>query len=344
MTQAMATNGHGTAREGFGERSLATTAETQSSAMQAQAQAAIQARFVMALQRPRSWEDVRVRILGECKRPGFAEVARYRKPIGKGVEGPSIRFAEACARYAGNLGVETVTTYEDHSKRIIHVTAVDYESNASFSADVTIAKVVERKNAGGRTVVAQRTNSYGEAVYLVEATEDELLNTVNALVSKATRTLILRLIPGDIVEEGQDACRATLRDRASKDPAGERKRIADAFAGIGVMPSDLAKYLGHPLEAIQPAELVELRQVYGTIRDGETTWREIVAAKESGVEAGSAEPAKKRGLADKIREKKASKAESAAASAPTEAPPHDPETGEIRDEPAPAMREPGEEG
>jgi hypothetical protein len=336
-------NGHGTMREGFGERSLATTAETQSAAMQAQAQAAVQARFVMALQRPRSWDDVRIRILRECERPGFAEVARYRKPIGQGVEGPSIRFAEACARYAGNLGVETVTTYEDGSKRIIHVTAVDYETNASFSADVSIQKVVERKNAKGRTVVGQRTNSYGDVVYLVEATEDELLNTVNALVSKATRTLILRLIPGDIVEEGQDACMKTLAQRASKDPAGERKKLCDAFAAIGVMPADLVRYVGHSLDALQPAELVELRKVYGTIRDGETTWREILVAREGGESAAGEAPSKKTTLADKIKAKKGAKAtaaEAAPAGKPAESEVEiDPETGEI----VPPPREPGED-
>jgi hypothetical protein len=330
----MTANGHGTMREGFGERSLAQTAETQSAAMQAQAQAAVQARFVMALQRPRSWDDVRVRLLNECRRPGFAEVARYRKPIGQGVEGPSIRFAEACARYAGNLGVETVTTYEDRHKRIIHVTAVDYETNASFSADISIAKVVERKDKKGRTVVGERVNSYGQTVYIVEATDDELLNTVNALVSKATRTLILRLIPGDIVEEGQEACVRTMREGAAKDPSGERKRLCDAFAGIGVMPGDLERFLGHGLDALQPAELVQLRQVFGTIRDGETTWREVMAARASD-DAGHAEDGgekKPAGLKDKLRGKREAKA------APANEPPHDPETGEIRE------REPGEEG
>jgi len=93
------------ATEAFGSRSLTRSAETATSAMQASATAAVQARFVMARQQPRSWDDVRVRVLGECKRPGFAQVARYHKPIGDGIEGPSIRFAEACARYAGNLGV-----------------------------------------------------------------------------------------------------------------------------------------------------------------------------------------------------------------------------------------------
>lgn len=335
MTQ---TTGNGALREGFGTRSIESTGETQTSAMQAHAQAAIQARFVMAMQRPRSWDDVRVRILRECKRPGFAEVARYRKPIGEGIEGPSIRFAEACARYAGNLGVETVTTYDDARKRMIHVTAVDYETNSSFSADISVEKRTERKNSKGRTVVGERLNSYGQTVYIVEATDDEILNTVNALVSKATRTLVLRLIPGDIVEEGQATCIDTLRNQAAKDPAGERKKLCDAFAMLGVMPDDLVKYVGHALESLQPAELVELRQAYATIRDGETTWREVIAQRDS---TSTDEPKKAATLTEKIKAKRGAKDKAVETKAPSS--PfieYDAVTGEI----VPPAREPGEEG
>lgn len=338
------TSGNGALREGFGTRAIETSAETQTSAMQAHAQAAIQARFVMAMQRPRSWDNVRVRILAECRRPGFAEVARYRKPIGEGIEGPSIRFAEACARYAGNLGVETVTTFDDTTKRMIHVTAVDYETNSSFSADISVVKRIERKNSKGRTVIGERLNSYGQTVFIVEATDDEILNAQNALVSKATRTLVLRLIPGDIIEEGQAACIETLRNQAAKDPAGERKKLCDAFATLGVMPDDLVRYVGHALDALQPAELVELRQAYATIRDGETTWREIVAQRDGG--AAGDEPKKAPSLADKIKAKRTKEkpvtAAEAKAAPEAQAMIADEETGELPHEPT-IMREPGED-
>lgn len=338
----MMTNGqHGTAREGFGSRELMASAETQTAAMQAAATAATNARYIMAIQRPRNWDDVRIRILAECARPGFADQARYRKPIGKGIEGPSIRFAEACARYAGNIGLEAPTIYEDAHKRLIRVTATDYESNASYSADVTVTKTVERKKTEGRTVLGQRKNSYGDVVFIVEATEDEILNTVNALVSKATRTLILRLIPGDIIEEGQEACIATLEKRATKDPAAERKRLCDAFAAIGVMPADLTRYVGHALDGLSPAELLELRKVYAAVRDGETTWREVIAAREGG---STETESRKTDLAEKVKGKRAAKA--AATSTPTVehdadgvVVERDPVTGEV----VPPPREPGQD-
>lgn len=284
---------NGTASEGFGTRALTTTAETHTGALVAAAQAAVNARFVMALQRPRDWMNVRTRLLAECARPGFAEVARYLKPIGKGVEGASIRFAEACLRYAGNMDAPVTTTFEDRYKRILHVAVIDYESNSGYSVDITIEKTVERKSSSDRVVVATRTNSQGKDVFIVESTEDELLNKQNALVSKAVRTLILRLIPGDIVDEGQAACLATLDGRAKQDPTAEKKRICDAFASVGVYPNDLAVLLGHSLDAVQPAELTMLRGVYATLRDGETTWAAVLEnkrgpAKEETTTAGGA--------------------------------------------------------
>jgi hypothetical protein len=288
LTMNTTGNGAETRREDFGGSQITTTGETHTAALAAAAQAAVNARFVMAIQRPRDWDDVRVRLLKECDRPGFAEVARYNKPIGKGVKGPSIRFAEACFRYAGNLDAPVTTTFEDRFKRILHVQVIDFETNASYSADITIDKTVERRERKDRLVIAERKNSGGQSVFIVEATEDELLNKQNALVSKAVRTLILRVIPGDIVDEGQRRCIDTLAKKDSADPAGAKKRLVDAFADIGVFPKDLAMFVGHNLDAMQPAELAELREIYATVRDGEATWRSIVEARHPSEESKGA--------------------------------------------------------
>ena len=67
--------------------------ETAGTVLAAQAKAQIEARYIMAERHPRDLDIVRAKLIKECKRPGFAAVARYLKPIGRGVEGPSIRFA-----------------------------------------------------------------------------------------------------------------------------------------------------------------------------------------------------------------------------------------------------------
>ena len=47
--------------------------------------------------------------------------------------------------------------------------------------------------------------------------------------------------------------------------------MASAFEGIGVPKAAIEKRLGHRLEATQPGEVIGLRKIYSTIRDGFST-------------------------------------------------------------------------
>jgi hypothetical protein len=266
-------------RQDFGGRSVHTIRETATMAMAAQAEAQVKARFAMALHRPRDMAQARQVLLQECKRPDFAEVARYSVPRGgKKIEGPSIRFAEAAARALGNLDVSTVVLYEDDDKRILRVTAVDLETNVAYSQDETIDKTVERKDLKrGQAALAQRVNSFGEPVYIIVATEDEMAVKAAARRSKAIRTCVLRLIDGGLIDEAMDACAATRRLKDATDPAAARKKVEDGFATIGVMPADLAIYLGCKVEQASPAQIDDLRGLFRAIKDGDTTWREVLA-------------------------------------------------------------------
>jgi hypothetical protein len=326
-----------TTKEEFGAVTSSALAETASSAVAAQATAAVQARYVMALKKPRDWDDVRVSLLKECKRPRFAEVARYLKPVGRGVTGPSIRFAEAALRCMTNVLPETATIFDNREKRILRQSVTDLESNVTYSLDITIEKTVERSSLrDGQTPMAVRTNSFGKKVFIVEATEDDLLNKQNALVSKALRQNALRLLPGDILDECMDAIVDTQEKQDKADPDAARKKLVDAFVSMGVKPSDLKLYLGHELASASPAEIGELRAVYAAIRDGEGNWKDALAIKQKGAADGS--DTKPKTTKEKVAEAKA-KANGAPA-AQTEAAPSkpaasepaieiDPETGEV---------------
>lgn len=266
--------------EGFGESSLEVRAETATTAAAAQATAIVQARAIMAMKRPRDWDDVRTRLLKECKRPSFAKVARYRKPIGQGVEGPSIRFAEAAIRCMTNVVPSVTTIYDDAQKRIVRVAVSDLESNVHYETDIVVDKTVERsKLKDGQTPLGVRTNSQGRKTYLVAATEDDLLNKQNALISKALRTNGLRVLPGDIFDDCMREVIRTQENEDAKDPDAARKALVDAFAELSVMPSSLKEYLGHDVGTIGPAELKELRGVYTAIKEGDATWAETLAHK-----------------------------------------------------------------
>ncbi len=258
--------------------------DTAATAVAAQAKALVEARYIMALRRPRDMDVVREKMLKECMRPSFAAVARYVKPIGKDRSkwpaGPSIRFAEAAVRNMTNITIETMTVYDDREKRIVRVQVTDLEANVPYSQDITIAKTIERRQSkDGDTVISTRTNSYGDKVYILEATDDDIINKQQALISKAVRTLGLRLIPGDIVDECMDQVMVTQKNADAEDPDAAKRKLFDAFGGLGVQAGQLKEYLGHDAATLSPKELADLRALYAAIRDGEATWRDVMDQK-----------------------------------------------------------------
>lgn len=329
-------------REEFGAREIATTGEKAQSALAARMTAEIQSRYVMALQRPRDVMEARDRLLKECGRTGFAEVARYSKPVGaQRIEGPSIRFVEAALRCFRNVSTDVFVTDDTAEARTLRVTVTDLEANLPYSADVTVQKVVERsKLRAGQVPLRARTNSAGNTTYLVEASEDEFLNKQNALVSKAVRTLGLRILPGDLVEEGQARCQETLRAETERDPRKAQKALVDAFSAIGVTPQDLAHYLGHTAENTTPAEITELRAVWSAIRDRETTWRDALEAKHGAKEPAEGAAPASRAESIKERLQKKNGAAPAAPAAPAAAA-QPAETAPAGDPAAPTVSEKG---
>jgi hypothetical protein len=253
--------------------------ETASTAIAAQAKAMVESRYLMAMRNPRNWDQVRLDLLAECKRPAFAnnKSAYYKKPIGQGVEGLGIRFVEVALRCMKNVLIETNMIFEDDQKEIHRVSVTDLESNVTYPLDVKVTKTVERsKPADDGSYISMRKNSYGKVTYTVPAQDDDLLNKRGAMISKAVRTLGLRIIPGDLCDEAEEIIKKIRLNNAAQDPGAERKRIVDAFSDIGVKAVDLVAYLGHPIEQCSPAQLVDLRGIYGAIKDGEATWKTVM--------------------------------------------------------------------
>lgn len=279
-------------RTGFGSKEIEKSAETAAAVLSAQTEAMVKARFVMALQNPRDIEAVRVKILAACARPFFAELAVYAKPVGKKLnketgeweeqyaEGLSIRFAEEAIRNFGNAMTDKTVVYDDPKKRILSVSAMDFENNVVHYASVQSDKTVERRVLKpGQLAVGKRTNSYGDLVFIVEATEDEFATKMGALSSKALRDKILMLIPSDIQEEAKAICWRTNADKDAKDPEAARRKIIDSFVRVGVAPSQLVELIGHDLATLQPAELQRLRAIYSAINEGESTWGDVITQK-----------------------------------------------------------------
>jgi hypothetical protein len=305
-------------RDGFGERSLERRGETATTAAAARAKAEIEARYIVAMRRPRDFDVVRTKLLASCKRPGFAKrayyaVERYGAKPGRltgtpgVVEGLSVRFAEDAIRNCGNISQTTRITYEDTEKRELNVAVIDLESNSGYERDLVVYKTQERsKLRKGQVAIATRVNSAGATVYTVETTEEDLLVKEGALVSRIFRTLGLRLIPADILEECERQIVKTVRDEDAKDPDAARKEILDAFAELHVPIDELKKYIGHDVASCSPAEMMTLRGLFSAIRAGEITWADAYAEK---VGDGPAEG--KRSVEEVLKERAAKRGEAA---------------------------------
>ncbi|HNC53711.1 MAG TPA: hypothetical protein PLO14_16025 [Accumulibacter sp.] len=288
--------------------------QTVSAALEAQVRAQVQARYTLAISKPRDLDQVRQRILKECRRPGFAEVAMYSKPVGRSkIEGLSIRFAEMAQRNMTNIAADSMVIYEDRTQRIVRVTVTDVEANVPLSVDVTVSKTVERSSHNDREVLGTRQNSSGRTTYIVACTDDELLVKQNALLSKAKRNLILALLPGDIADEAKQVAIETQRDRDKQDPDTQRRRVFDAFAEIGITPPEIKEYLGREAG---PADLPELRGLYQALKQGEIRWRDLMDEKRDG-EKGEETSKLQKALAAQ-EAKKPKPAPAAAPSAPPE--------------------------
>lgn len=283
--------------------------ETSSSAIAARARAEVEARFVYAMRNPRDFQTARRRILDACKRPRFAEKARYAKPIGGGkVFGLSVRFAEEVRVNWGNLDVTAMLVFDDAERQIYRVQGVDLETNATDGVDVIVEKFVERRQVrDGMEVIGQRVNTGGQIVYKVRATEDDFLVKANNRIAKARRNVILTLIPADIKEEAEAQIIETMRTADAQDPQAAIKKIIDAFWPLGVMPAQIVELLGHPIEQSTPAEIQLLRTYYQTLSEGEGTWAEIFEAHtngkrpaEGGASAKAPEPKGTEGLKGKL--------------------------------------------
>lgn len=281
-----------TARRDFSGSSLALT-NPATEALVAKERAGQEARWIVAMRAPRNMMDVRDAVLKECRRPGFADVATYSRPVGKEkndqgkwvetyADGLSIRFAEVAMRHMRNMECKATVTYDDARMRMITVCAVDYETNATWSIDLTVSKTVERRFLKeGQRPLSERVNSYGDLVYLVEANDQQVAVKAAAEISKAARTCILRLIPGELQDEAFDLCRQVAADKAAKDPKATVKRMLDSFSERGVKPSEIETWLGHSVEAATRDELLELSRIASGLREGELIWADVLADREA---------------------------------------------------------------
>ena len=85
--------------------------------------------------------------------------------------------------------------------------------------------------------------------------------------ARRLRACILGVIPGDVVDAAVDQCEKTIHANADTSPEGVQK-LVKAFEQFGVTKEDIEGFIQRRLEAITPANVVSLRKIFTSLRDG----------------------------------------------------------------------------
>lgn len=279
---------------------------------QQRAIAEVQARMLIARANPRDPVRCMDLILRDCTRPSLAEGALYQySRAGTAISGPSIRLAEALAQRWGNIasGIKELSRHSGYSECVAY--AWDLETGFYDERQFQVRHWRDTKQGG----------------YQLKD-ERDIYELVANMGQRRKRAVLLTVIPGDVQEAAVTQCEDTLRSKADTSPEAIKKMVA-AFGEIGVSAEQIAARCQCRIEAIRPAQVVQLRKIYASIKDEMSAPADWFAPTHSD-EAPASGAKGTAGLKEKLRSRKDA--------------PHDPETGEIASAEATREREPGEEG
>lgn len=245
---------------------------------QQRAMAEVQGAIVLAKKFPRNQIECLDRITTACQRPGLAEQALYSySKGGTEITGPSIRLAEAIAQNWQNLQFGIRELEQRNGESTVEAFAWDVETN------VRQVKIFQIKH-----IRHTKKGSYA----LEDPREIYELTANNG--ARRLRACILGIVPGDVIEAAVSQCEATLKAKADTSPDA-LKKLVEAFSNYKVTKEMIEKRIQRRLDTITAAQLVQLRKIYNSLKDGMSSvvdWFE--ATEENKPQAGT-------GLKDKLK-------------------------------------------
>ncbi len=227
---------------------------------QQRAIAEVQAAMMIARANPRD-QAAMDRILAACQRLALAEVAVYSYVRGgSAITGPSIRLAEAIAQQWGNLQFGIREIEQRNGESVVQAFAWDVETNVRREMTFSVPHTRHTKRGS----------------YRLEDPRD-IYETVANNGARRLRACILAVVPGDVIDGAVAQCEQTMRAKADVSDEAISKMLV-AFAEFGVTQEQIEKRIQRNIDAIQPVQVVELKKVYASLRDGMSSvadWFEI---------------------------------------------------------------------
>lgn len=213
--------------------------------------AEVQAAMAIAKKFPRNPAESMEKILEACSRPSLAEQAEYAYPRGgQNVTGPSIRLAEAIAQNWGNInfGIRELGQRDERSS--VQAYAWDLETNTRSEKVFEVPHVRHTRDKD----------------YALTDPRDvyELVANQGA---RRLRNCILSVIPGDVIDAALDQVKETMKMQMGA-PADQVRKMLEKFLEFKIVAEHLEARIGHKLESITIAEVLSLRNIYNSLKDG----------------------------------------------------------------------------
>jgi len=200
---------------------------------------------------PRNEVEALDRILNACSSPALAEVAVYNYSRGgTDIKGPSIRVAEAIAQNWGNMtyGIRELSQRAGASE--VETFAWDLETNVRSTRRFMVPHTRYSRNAGNTLLTDPR----------------DIYERVANDGARRLRACILEVIRRDVVEAAVDQCDKTLNSHADTSPKHQAE-VMKCFERFGVTKSQIEAKIQRRLDAITPAQMVNLEKIYVSMRD-----------------------------------------------------------------------------
>ena len=207
----------------------------------------------MAKMFPRDLIQTQEDVKRECMRTELAKRAVYtyaRRGAVEPITGPSIRLAEVLVRCMGNIDAGWRELEQTPESVKCEAYAWDKERNSRHTVTFSVSKIRHTKSGD----------------YFLTDARDIYEKCANES-ARRKRACILAIIPGDIVDMAVAQCQETLKATADTSPEGVKK-LLDAFKKFNVTKADIERRIQRKIEAILPAQVVDLRNVYNSLRDG----------------------------------------------------------------------------
>lgn len=219
----------------------------------AEKQKEVEVAVILANKFPRNESKAYEKLMAACERYTFAQNVTYSFPRGGSkVSGPSIHIAREAARCYGNLRYGLCVVHEDTDSITIEAWAWDIETNTRISQEDKFKKLIYRKSGGW-----------------IEPDERDLRELVNRRGAIVLRNCLLQIIPKDFIDDAISLAAKTILSKASQSPDEQLKAMQSAFKkDFNVTVDMLEKYLDHKISECGPEEIVDLRGVYNSLKDG----------------------------------------------------------------------------